>query len=264
MKNYKVLVVDFDGTLVTSDFNLSSKVEDSIKKISQDFKFCIATGRPFHGIVKKVCKKLNLTNPQIASGGAEIIDPKTDKVLWAEYFPKETAKSLVSYFLKNKFEFGVESEGFALTPRNTERSEYGPNMIYKRFEDLNYGKISKIVLFHVASIGDPQEVEKNLQKKYQELHFIRGGKNGSPMVLDITSVKANKHLAVLELSKLLKVDIDLMIGIGDGYNDYPLLSVCGYKVAMENAPDELKAIADLIVPSVENDGLLSVINRLNR
>ena len=53
-----------------------------------------------------------------------------------------------------------------------------------------------------------------------------------------------------------------MIGLGDGYNDIPLLSVCGFKVAMENAPEELKEIADVIVPIVEQDGFLTLTNLL--
>ena len=66
----------------------------------------------------------------------------------------------------------------------------------------------------------------------------------------------------LIVSKILNIDPSLMVGVGDGYNDYPLLSVCGFKVAMENAPKELKEIADLIVPDVEHDGLVTLIDSL--
>ena len=52
-----------------------------------------------------------------------------------------------------------------------------------------------------------------------------------------------------------------MIGIGDGYNDFPLLMACGLKIAMGNAVEDLKAIADFIVPSVEQDGVAHAINR---
>lgn len=50
-----------------------------------------------------------------------------------------------------------------------------------------------------------------------------------------------------------------MIGVGDGYNDYPMLEACGLKVAMGNAVDELKVIADIVAPSIEQDGLAKVI-----
>ena len=60
---------------------------------------------------------------------------------------------------------------------------------------------------------------------------------------------------------MLNIKTDEIIGIGDGYNDFPLLMACGLKVAMGNAVEELKAIADYIAPSVEEDGVVDVINK---
>ena len=45
-----------------------------------------------------------------------------------------------------------------------------------------------------------------------------------------------------------------------GINDYPLLINCGYKIAMGNAPDSLKAIADLVVGTQAEDGLVEVVD----
>jgi len=59
----------------------------------------------------------------------------------------------------------------------------------------------------------------------------------------------------------LKISREEIIGIGDHYNDFPLLMACGLKVAMGNAVDDLKAIADYIAPSVEKDGVADVIDR---
>ncbi len=52
-----------------------------------------------------------------------------------------------------------------------------------------------------------------------------------------------------------------IIGVGDSYNDFPLLMACGLKVAMGNAAPELKEIADYIAPTVEEDGVVDVIKR---
>ena len=72
--------------------------------------------------------------------------------------------------------------------------------------------------------------------------------------LDITSEKATKHTAVLEYERLLNIPRQQIVAIGDGYNDYPLFTACDYKIAMENAPQELKEIADFIAPTVDNNG----------
>lgn len=69
-------------------------------------------------------------------------------------------------------------------------------------------------------------------------------------------------MAVLKLMKHLNITPEETVGIGDGYNDYPLLQAVGYKVAMHNAHDELKNIADFIAPSIDEDGLSVVIEKV--
>ena len=51
------------------------------------------------------------------------------------------------------------------------------------------------------------------------------------------------------------------MAIGDGHNDIPLLEAAGFKVAMGNAPDEVKAVADYVAPSLQDDGVAEAIER---
>lgn len=261
-KRFKAWVVDFDGTLVDRTFSLSQRVKSAIlKTVDEGFVFCIASGRPYKGIVKKVCKDLKLASPQIVSGGSKILNPKTEEILWMEYFPRKTAEKIIGSFIDNNYDFSVESDDYVFTLNGVSKEqEYGPGSIFKDVKYINYSRVSKMVLMDVGLIDDPEKMQERLGSQYPDLHFIRSGVKR--IVLDITSAKATKHLAVLELSKILNIDPSFMIGVGDGYNDYPLLSVCGYKVAMVNAPQQLKDIADLIVPDVANDGLAVAINKL--
>jgi len=73
--------------------------------------------------------------------------------------------------------------------------------------------------------------------------------------LDITSKNATKHTAVLEYARILGISPSEIVAIGDGHNDHPLFTACGYRIAMDNAPDALKAIANKIVPRSEDDGM---------
>lgn len=52
-----------------------------------------------------------------------------------------------------------------------------------------------------------------------------------------------------------------IIGVGDGYNDLPMLKVCGLKIAMGNAVPELKLIANYIAPNVEKEGVINIIEK---
>ena len=52
-----------------------------------------------------------------------------------------------------------------------------------------------------------------------------------------------------------------MVGVGDSYNDFPLLMACGLKAAMGNSVKEILDIADYVAPSVDDDGLANVIEK---
>jgi hydroxymethylpyrimidine pyrophosphatase-like HAD family hydrolase len=77
----------------------------------------------------------------------------------------------------------------------------------------------------------------------------------------VSHAKGTKLHGVLDVSKILDIKTEDIIGIGDGDNDFPLLMACGFRVAMGNAVDGLKDIADYVAPSVFDDGLVDVIER---
>lgn len=236
-KKFKVLISDFDGTLVDTSLNPSEAVQEAIGKlISKGYIFSIATGRHYQGTIKKVCEDLSLTAPQIVSGGSIIVDPTTGSLLWCQYIWPDSARRIIKLLSERNYEFVVENNGSA--------------------DDT----VSKIVL-EGRQIPNLKEIAEELSAKFPDLYIAVAGTKGSP-VLDITSIKATKYTAVLELAKILNIDPKFMIGVGDGYNDYPLLSVCGFKVAMDNAPQELKEIADMVVPDVVSNGLVTLINQL--
>jgi len=77
--------------------------------------------------------------------------------------------------------------------------------------------------------------------------------------VDFTRRGVDKAAAVAILSDMINVDLGQMAAAGDSYNDLPLLQACGLAIAMGDAPEELKAIADYIAPSAEEDGLAVAI-----
>jgi len=259
--NYKLLISDYDGTLVGPDHEVSEKVKTSVKKWQENKKsFTLATGRSYL-MIKDVCQKLKLKTPIITSGGAEIIDVLTEKAIYSKNIEKKTLKNLVKLLLDNNFEVSVESTDTLYS--NHKFSKYFPYLKYKSLEDFVFAEAPKIVAYSEKDeIGQKEKyVEDFLVKKFPELHIIRI-RHSNMTAWDITSEKATKHLAVLELMKILNIKPEEAAAVGDGYNDYPLLTAVGFKAAMGNAIDELKAIADIVVPSQEDDGVAHLINKL--
>jgi len=84
---------------------------------------------------------------------------------------------------------------------------------------------------------------------------------GNVVDIQITHEHASKLYGVQKLIKILGLEKDEVLAIGDGHNDFPLFEAAGFKVAMGNAPEELKAIADYIAPSLKDDGVAETIHR---
>ncbi|MCX8008377.1 MAG: HAD hydrolase family protein [Patescibacteria group bacterium] len=72
---------------------------------------------------------------------------------------------------------------------------------------------------------------------------------------------ASKGKGLSVIQSKLDILTSQTIAIGDGASDVPTMRYAGLKVSMENAEPELKAVANYIAPSVENDGVVDVIER---
>jgi hydroxymethylpyrimidine pyrophosphatase-like HAD family hydrolase len=104
--------------------------------------------------------------------------------------------------------------------------------------------------FHDRLIGHPSIIT----------HKVHSWTPGMHQIL-FSHTAATKQYGIYEVANILNIDPSEIIGVGDGGNDFPLLMACGLKIAMGNASDDLKAIADYVAPSVEEDGLAHVIEK---
>lgn len=245
MSKYKALMLDLDGTTIPNrmDGMPSERVTQAIESAKKVLSVSIVTARP-HLWSKHIAKHLKLNSPYIVDNGAQIIDPKTDSVIWEKPINNKDRDLIIEIAKKFKCEV-TYSDGDSKLLRDTEKV---PEKIFNIF----FGGISvyqarKLVenLHHISTIS----VQKT-----------PSWKGGNPPII-ITHAEATKQHGIFEVAKLLNIQTHEIIGVGDGYNDFPLLMASGLKVAMENAVEELKEIADYIAPSVEKDGVAHVIEK---
>jgi hydroxymethylpyrimidine pyrophosphatase-like HAD family hydrolase len=117
----------------------------------------------------------------------------------------------------------------------------------------------------IVGLDISPDLEKIILDEFSSIPTLATHKIPHPennkIFIDITHARATKQLGVFELAKILDIETHEIIGVGDGHNDFPMLMACGLKVAMGNAVDDLKAIADYIAPTVDNDGVADVIEK---
>lgn len=244
---YKAIISDIDGTLtdIKRDALPSDKVTQSIKHASNKIIFCLATGRPFQ-FVTYLTDYLQLQSPIISDNGAVITDSKTKVVLWEAPLAHEEAKEVLK--ITNHYDLTRASCDTA----NLEN----PKVIS---ENMKIRKIS----VHGLIPKEAEKLVKLLEEQFKDLAIVKAAAFEGKEFMDvyISNAEATKQHAVLKLAEILQIQTHEIIGIGDHYNDFPLLMACGLKVAMGNAVPELKAIADYIAPDVDHDGVADVIEK---
>ncbi len=259
-KNYKLLVADFDGTLAGVDHVVTPKVSRAVKKwIDSGRHFTIATGRSYLMIIDE-CKKMNLSVPVIVRGGAEVVDPVSDKLLNSEYMSKVDIKKILGVLQKNNLNFLIEKDDVLYS--NFRIELVFPTIKYKNVSEFKISDAPKILV--KANENNHKEVQMimdEIENRFNKINIARNhGEFGYGW--DVTSVRATKLHGIVKVMEYLNVDREQIVGVGDSYNDFPLLAAAGLKVAMGNANEDLKAIADMKVPSHEDDGVAYLIDKL--
>ena len=248
INKYKAIVSDIDGTLVPIIPHAlpSQKVTKKIKELREKgIIFSLASGRPYY-LLEYLEKHLSLDTPTIADNGAVIVDAKNGSVLWERNLANEEAREIVSMVKKNTL------IRLSCDSCNLENPKSIPGNIKVR-------KISVHDMTHEVA----DKLVKEVENKFKNLAIVKAASYKGNDLTDVyfSNVEATKQHALLVYAKLLGISPKEIIGVGDGYNDFPLLMACGLKVAMGNAVNELKAIADYIAPSQDEDGIIDVIDK---
>lgn len=80
--------------------------------------------------------------------------------------------------------------------------------------------------------------------------------------LDIMAKGGSKRLGIQKVIEHYGFSVEETAAIGDGYNDIPMIQYAGTGIAMGNGNDEVKAAADYVTDSIDEDGLLHAVEYL--
>lgn len=246
-KEYKALILDLDGTSIPHKHNAlpSKRVTEAIRRARAKIYVGIATSRPYYAAAY-IIEHLQLSGPCIVNNGAQVIDARSRAVLreqgmfWDDVLAvyKETQKLNIPLRINTMNEEVSIEEKSRLKGRVLGAEVFPP--ISAKLADLLIERISYIPTIAVSKIPS-----------YERGEFYVG----------ISHASATKQHGILEVAKILGIKTQEIIGVGDGDNDFPLLMACGLRIAMGNAVEGLKEIADYIAPPVFEDGVVDVIEK---
>ena len=239
--HYKLLLLDLDGTLLGRDGRVSPRVARAVGVAAERLDVSIATGREPEDVLR-FARQLGLTAPQMSDNGALVLDPATGKAVWSSPLGAESSRLVAARLRELQLAFLATHPGGTLTAFAD-----NPGMELTRISalDLQEGQADRLV--------EEFSPHEGLEAVKVFLPY-----NGM-WAVDFTRAGVNKATGALKLAELAGVDAGQIIAAGDSYNDLPLLQASGLRIAMADAPDELKAVADYVAPTVDEDGLAVAI-----
>lgn len=246
---YKAILLDVDGTIVPVGPNTKPSVSVSLalKKAKGLVNVCLVSGRCL-GWLEELFQILDLDAPCIINGGSQIIDPKTKEILWERPINKASLEEILKIISVDNIPFIISDDGIEY--KNPTNLEFSKPLAVKLtfFKSKEESDLCVKQLLKIPNISAHKTYSWDKDKNYK-------------LEIYITHSEATKQQATQELAKLLNIKTSEIIAVGDARNDAPLLNACGLKIAMGNADDKLKIIADYIAPTVDEDGVAHVVKK---
>ncbi len=265
---YKLIAIDMDGTLLDTNGNLSSENIKAVKRaIDNDVKVVFTTGRGIKAISKFI-NEFGLNDKEeyaITNNGVSLYSTKTLKCLKSHLIEGEDLKRLCDLGLSFGAKLHIydyDTEGCIVLEEN-EFTQFERRIGMPTYVDPNF--CSKIdenkKVFKVLYLSNENRIAEIKNKipdfVYEKFVVVRS----LPFAVEIFDKNCNKGNAVRDLANMFDISRDKVIAIGDQQNDLEMIKFAGLGVAMGNAINEIKDIADYVTDTNDNDGVAKVINK---
>lgn len=249
---YKLMITDYDGTLGNIN-DISQENLMAIEKfLKAGGKFVICTGRSYKGI-EHVCKQYNLKGAVICFQGAVICDIESGDIIYDGDCDK---KSILH--IKKELENLNLATGVYLDNYLHYDNEENPYLAYYRkvvgaksikVDNLNeFVNNTELKIRKLIAVGDKDSItnaQKTLSKEYNGELIVN---TSADNLLEAVNPLNSKGESVKRIAKYFDIPLSQVITVGDSLNDIELIKGEWHGVAVGNAVEELKKIADEIAP----------------
>jgi 5-amino-6-(5-phospho-D-ribitylamino)uracil phosphatase len=273
---YRLLAIDIDGTLVNSRDELTPPTREALIRAGQSgIRLVLATGRRYSKTLHLV-EPLGIDVPLVSASGGLVKDPLDHRTLFRAEFDPDVLLSILAVIDEFNFDpllcADTYNDGFDFyLARFDVRSPQLAEYLIRNSAD---GRVWPHILtdpppgvFLAFTMGThPQmlEVESRLHERLPErlyTHVLRSPRYAG-YLCEISPAGVTKWSGVCQLASLWGIDQSAICAVGDDVNDISMIRSAGLGVAMGNALPPVKAAADRIAPTHDEDGLVQVVEWL--
>jgi len=273
MPRYRLLAIDIDGTLVNSRNELTDPTREALLRAKQaGVEIVLATGRRYSRVLPLV-EPLALNVPLVTASGALIKRASDHRTLFRAEFLNGALEQCLEVVAAEGYEAVLYGDTFddgfdyyhcgSASPRgelgeffekNAGAGRTWPGLMSQPPEGVFAG-------FAIGTREEMARLAETLDRHLGEslyVHVLRSPRYRGFMC-EIAPFGVSKWTGVYRLADELGIRPEEICAAGDDVNDIPMIRAAGLGVAMGNALDEVKAVADRIAPGHDQDGLARVV-----
>lgn len=270
-KNIKMVGLDLDGTLLDSNKKVSEHTKNVLEEaIRQGCVVLVSTGRPLPAVPREV---LNIKGMKyaVAVNGTKIVNLETGELLLEYLFSAESAIKALQVCAEYDciLELLMDEKIYATAECMERLEDYydRPGMIeYVRSSRTPAEDVIGMLQQNMKPVDKIRAVFRHTEDREEAMRRLKEMDEGivtssSKIDLEVNAKGINKGLGLVWLGKKLGIKREEIMACGDHLNDYEMLKEVGFAVAMGNAMEELKEIADYVTDTNDEDGVAKAIER---
>ena len=264
---YKAVFLDMDGTLLRSDHSVSEETVQTIQLLAKkDVSVILVSARPLNAVLPTF-RRIGLpeTDPIITLNGSYIVE--NDQPIFQATVDLETTarvteevrpyKATIAYYVQREW-FSEVKDAWTDHEQKIMDVPVGVRPISSLIKDWGVRKVAPNKMMVMSEPGNIAGIQKHLRSIYNGRLNIYPSKATYLEVMDSRGSKSN---AVKFVSERLGLVPSEVIAMGDNYNDVEMIQFAGVGVAMGNAPDDIKAVADYVTDTNNNDGVRKAMEK---
>jgi Cof subfamily protein (haloacid dehalogenase superfamily) len=272
MPDIRLITLDLDGTLLNSKKELSPENAAALQwAADQGIEIVPTTGR-FYGGMPEVIRNLPYLHYAITINGAQVYDVRNDAGIAKAEIPVEKAVALMSWLDQFPviYDCFMDNWGWMTRSLQEKADEFAPNEHYAKMLKELRTPVDELKAFLTERGHDIQKSQffakdmdlraklmEEIPQRFPDLIVSSAVVNN----VEINDKNAHKGNAIRQLAQHLGLDMSQVLAFGDGSNDITMLQAAGVGVCMANGLDSVKAIADYVTDSCDEDGVAKAIYR---
>lgn len=263
---FRLIALDIDGTTLNSNHQISKRNIAVIRAAREAGVIVVlASGRPLDGILMHLdTLGLNQDDQFVISYNGALVQRIGDgQVLKSQLLMGKDAKRLGQIAHR----MGVHTHVFSLsrglvTPQLSRYTQHEAFMNDIPWTIMEYDQLKNDEpLMKVMMVDEPDILQMAIDQIPDEFYQDYSVLRSAPFFLEFMHPQANKGNGVAALADYLHISSDQVICIGDAGNDHHMLQWAGLGIAMGNADEQTKALADYVTGTNDEDGVALAIEK---